>query len=123
MNVKKLYQREVEADFEMLDYAEVGTEEYRAKVADINELADRIVEMDRIELEREKFEMEKQKQKEEARDRKIKNWITVGTALLAAGITIGTTVAGYRFERTDTLTSKTGNEANRRALNYFFTRK
>ena len=131
MNVKELYNEEIQDELAELNKQEIGGDKYNATIAGITQLTDRLIKMDeypleqqKLDIETAKIEVEQQKLEEEKKDRKIKNGIVIGTTILGASITIGTTLLAYIFEsRGEIITTKPGNKAVDRALNFFFNKK
>lgn len=127
MKIETLYQDEIRNEVEEIGKMTLGGEEYKATVEGATKLTDRLIKLEEIKLEYEKLsvelqkvELEEQKAKDERHDRKVKNGIVIGTSLLGAGITIWANVKGYIFEEKGTITTKEGNKALDRALNFFF---
>lgn len=111
MSVEKVLYEEVIDDYERLGEMDITSEEYAKAVASANSIVDRLNEMERIKIEREKA-------KDEKRDRWIKNAITVGTFVIATGVTIWANVDSKRFELGNTQTTDAGKASTRRLLSF-----
>lgn len=128
MKVETLLQDEIREEIQAIGKMELGGDEYEKTVKGVTQLTDRLVKMKELEIEREKLDVEKQKvdveiikAEDEEKDRKIKNKITIGTAIGGAIITVGSVILNLISEEKGILTTtKAGNKSLDRALNYFF---
>ena len=130
MNIENLYYDEIQTEFSELKNLKKGSEERKATVAEITQLTDRVIKLKEIEIERAKVDIESDKvtldalkSQDEATDRKVKNWIAVGTTVAGAAITLTTFLWAYVYEERGTICSKPGNKALDKALNFFYTKK
>ena len=97
---------------------QLGTDEYRTTVEGISKLADRAIELEKLEIEhREKMvsreierELELMKIEESRKERFWKNCVAVGTFLGGAGLTVWGALKSWKFEETGTVTSTAGRE-------------
>lgn len=128
MKVENLLQDEIRDEITAIGKMELGNKEYESTVKGSTQLMDRLIKMKELEIEREKIDVEKQKvdvelkkAEDEEKDRKIKNRLTLGTAIGGAVITVGTVILNLVSEEKGILTTtKAGNSALTRGLNYFF---
>ena len=115
MSVQSYLNDEVMLELEELSKVEFGSEKYKTGVAGVAQLADRLIEMtkmdaedEKLEFEREKFEFENQKFEEDKKDRKAKNRISVFGIAAPAVIAIVGGTAMFIYEERGTITSQVG---------------
>lgn len=115
MSVQSYLNDEVMLELEELSKVEFGSEKYKTGVAGVVQLADRLIEMakmdaedEKLEFEREKFEFENQKFEEDKKDRKTKNRISVFGIAAPAVIAIVGGTAMFIYEERGTITSQVG---------------
>lgn len=115
MSVQSYLNDEVMLELEELSKVEFGSEKYKTGVAGVVQLADRLIEMakldtedEKLEFEREKFEFENQKFEEDKKDRKAKNRISVFGIAAPAVIAIVGGTAMFIYEERGTITSQVG---------------
>ena len=124
MSVRSNLVEEFESELEELSKMEVGTDTYRATVDGVTKLADRIIEIDKIEKEHsvqidtqeQECAIKAQQLKDEKKDRFIKNCIAIGTfvgGVLVYGLAF---IASTNFEREGTLTTEGGKSSLRQLL-------
>lgn len=124
MSVRSNLVEEFESELEELSKMEVGTDTYRATVDGVTKLADRIIEIDKIEKENsvkidtqeQEYTIKAQQLKDEKKDRFIKNCIAIGTfvgGVLVYGLAF---IASTNFEREGTLTTEGGKSSLRQLL-------
>ncbi len=124
MSVRSNLVEEFESELEELSKMEVGTDTYRATVDGVTKLADRIIEIDKIEKENsvnidtqeQEYAIKAQQLKDEKKDRFIKNCIAIGTfvgGVLVYGLAF---IASTNFEREGTLTTEGGKSSLRQLL-------
>ena len=124
MSVRSNLVEEFESELEELSKMEVGTDTYRATVDGVTKLADRIIEIDKIEKENsvnidtqeQEYAIKAQQLKDEKKDRFIKNCISIGTfvgGVLVYGLAF---IASTNFEREGTLTTEGGKSSLRQLL-------
>ena len=124
MSVRSNLVEEFESELEESSKMEVGTDTYRATVDGVTKLADRIIEIDKIEKENsvnidtqeQEYAIKAQQLKDEKKDRFIKNCIAIGTfvgGVLVYGLAF---IASTNFEREGTLTTEGGKSSLRQLL-------
>ena len=124
MSIKNDLVEEFESELEELGKMEVGTEKYKTLVDGVTKLADRIIEIDKVENEHvvqidtqeQEYAIKAQQLKDEKKDRFVKNCIAVGTfvgGVLAYSLAF---IASMNFEREGTLTTEGGRSSLRQLL-------
>lgn len=124
MSVRSNLVEEFESELEELSKMEVGTDTYRVTVEGVAKLADRIIEIDKIEKENsvnidtqeQEYAIKAQQLKDEKKDRFIKNCIAIGTfvgGVLVYGLAF---IASTNFEREGTFTTEGGRSSLRQLL-------
>ena len=116
MLFERSLREEIHSEIEELRKMELGTDEYKTSVDGVTKLIDRVIEMEKIEIdnenkaeERKMEESLKLKQmKEERTDRWVKNGIAVGTIVVSTAVTIWGTIKSFEFEKEGTITTSIG---------------
>lgn len=115
MSVKSDLREELTSEIDELGKVEFGSEKYKVGVAGVAQLADRLIEMSKldneekkIEIEQEKLDIEYQKLEDEKKDRKAKNRISVFGVAAPAVIAIAGGVAMFVYEERGSITSQMG---------------
>ena len=116
MNIETLLREEIKSELEELKKMSLGTDEYRTTVDGITKLADRAIEMERLDIESQdkaevreiEAELKLKEMSEERKDRWIKNSISVMSILVPTVVTIWGTVKSIEFEREGTITTIMG---------------
>lgn len=116
MNIETLLREEIKSELEELKKMSLGTDEYRTTVDGITKLADRAIEMERLDIESQdkaevreiEAELKLKEMSEERKDRWIKNGISVMSILVPTVVTIWGTVKSIEFEREGTITTIMG---------------
>lgn len=116
METKTLLREEVNREIEELGRLPLGKEEYMLTVDGATKLTDRLIELEKIEIEADARERDREIDTEiklkqiddEIKDKKIKNWISIGGTLLMAGITVWGALKSWDFEKEDTVASDAG---------------
>lgn len=105
MSIEGLLREVTRDELEMLKTMGPGSNEHKMAVDDVTKLVDRIIEIEKIDIERQ----EKQKEMEdEQKDRFIKNCISVVTITVPAVLTIWGTLKSFEFEKEGTITTIMG---------------
>ena len=90
---KGLLHEEVARETELLKGMELGSDQYKATVDGIAKLADRAIEIDKMNLEAE----EKSKDREEGKiDRLVRNGLTAAGVVIPAAVTVWGTICAFR---------------------------
>lgn len=124
MSIKNNLVEEFESELEELGKMEVGTEKYKTLVDGVTKLADRIIEIDKVENEHvvqidtqeQEYAIKAQQLKDEKKDRFIKNCIAVGTFVGGVLVYSLAFIASMNFEREGTLTTEGGRSSLRQLL-------
>lgn len=124
MSIKNDLVEEFESELEELGKMEVGTEKYKTLVDGVTKLADRIIEIDKVENEHvvqidtqeQEYAIKAQQLKDEKKDRFIKNCIAVGTFVGGVLVYSLAFIASMNFEREGTLTTEGGRSSLRQLL-------
>lgn len=127
MKLDRMLCEEVQSELTALKDMEMGTEEYKIAVDGITKLADRAIELEKIDIEhQDKIESQdfenglKLKQMEaERKNRLIQNILTAAGIVLPVGLTVWGTFKSFEFEKEGTITTIFG----RGFMNKFFTKK
>lgn len=129
MSVKSLLTEEICSQVDEISKLAVGTEESKVAINGAGVLMDKLNDIQRLEIEQRKLDMEREKidieivkAENDKRDKKIKNGITIGTAVTGAAITIGMGLLAYVYEERGTISSKPGRSFINRGFDYFFKR-
>lgn len=124
--IERMLETEWETEIQELSRMQLGSEEYKVTVDGVTKLTDRMIELKRLEQmaesdakNREIDERYKMKQlDDEKKDRRNKNWINVGIAVLNVGAAAVVAFSSMKFERTDTVTTEAGKSSIRQLLKF-----
>lgn len=115
MSIQTILREEFTNELEELGKVEFGSEKYKVGVAGVAQLADRLIEMskldtedEKIDIERQKLDIENQKLEEDKKDRKTKNRISVFGIAAPAAIAIIGGAAMFVYEERGSITSQVG---------------
>ena len=114
--IETLLKDEIRSEMEELNKIEVGSEQYKIAVDGITKLADRVIEMERLEREFEEKELSRKDEtdmklielEEERKDRLVKNCLTGAGIVIPTGLAIWGTLKSLKFEETGTVTTIMG---------------
>lgn len=114
--VKKKLVEEFCEDADGLRDLELGSEQYRSSVDGITKIADRLIRIEEVEIDREmrarQLEADnaiKSRQlRDERKDRVIKNSIGIGTFIVTTALSVWGINKTFKFDATDTVTSTLG---------------
>lgn len=124
MSIKQSLIDEYNSQLEVISKMDVGTDAYKIAVDGLTKIADRIIEIEKLEsdssIKWESMNMDNElkaaQMKEEKRDRKIKNGIEVGKAVMSVGSAFGAFLLAMNFEKTGHLFGTEGGRAALRGL-------
>ena len=105
---KTLLVTEIQRESELLEKMEVADESYKTMVDGITKLADRVIEIERVENDRSEKEIKLRELEDEKKDRLIKNCLTGASIVTGLGLTIWGTLKSLKFEETGTVTTIVG---------------
>lgn len=116
MDIKTVLREEIVNEVADLSKMQLGTDEYKTTVDGITKLADRVIEMDKIDAERNDKEENKEfdndlklrQAADERKDRIIKNLLTAVSIIIPAYMTYWGTVKSFEFEKEGTITTIMG---------------
>ena len=111
-----LFKQVIAKDLKDLEDLELGSDEYKAAVDGITKMADRLIEMNKIDLEfedrleaREKEEaLRREEMKESRKNHRIQDGLTVLGIAVPAALTIWGTIKSFEFEKEGTITTIMG---------------
>ena len=117
--LKKQLEGEFEGRLEQLGAAELGTEEYKSAIDSMTKVADRIIEIEKVEIERDlkvqqaadDWAIKEQQIKTEKRDKIWKHVIDGGKVVLTTAVGVWAFVASMNFEKEGTITTQGGRKA------------
>ena len=116
MSVKTLIVEEIQDEIKELNKMEVGSDTYKTTVDGVTKLADRFIEIEKLEIDRE-FKASNQsideglklaEMENEKKDRLIKNYLTGLSIITGVGLTVWGTVKSLKFEEEGTVTTIVG---------------
>lgn len=105
MNIETMLHERIADDFDKLNEMEVGSEEYKAAAATLNQFMDRAIEMEKIGSEK---DLKMIQMEEEKKDRWTRNIFTGINVLGGIGLVIWGTNKTLKFEETGTVTTTAG---------------
>ena len=116
MNIKTLLETEIESELEVLKESEVGSDCYRTIVDGVVKLADKVIELERIEHEKREKAIDRENENsyrtkqmdDDRKDRMIKNCLTATSIVTGVGLTVWGTLKSLKFEETGTVTTIVG---------------
>lgn len=110
--MKEMLKGEVERAYvEIADNMTIGSEEYNNAVKGTGAIIDKVIEMDKIELEKEKLQHEK-------KNSIIKNIMTGVTFAVGTVVTIWANVDSKRFETGYVHSTEAGRQSQRKLLSF-----
>lgn len=115
------FEKELNSQVKLLDEMEAGSDEYKATVDGVAKLTDRLIELEKLELEKEaqararvteanEQQLKREQLAQEKRDRKISNLINIAGITVPAALTIWGTYKTMEFEKEGTVTTIFGRE-------------
>lgn len=115
MSIQKDLRDEFIDEVGELSKTEFGSEKYKVGVTGVTQIADRLIEMskldtedEKLEIERKKLELESVKIEEDRRDRKIKNRISALGVIAPTIVAIVGGAAMFVYEERGSITSQAG---------------
>ena len=122
MELKELIQKEVESELKVLSTTDVGSDKYRATVDHIVKLTDKVIDMEKLEIESEKAseqlnansDLKWQEIEANSKDRKTQNRIAIAGLIVNSALIVWGTLKTFKFDNTSTVTSTLGRDILRR---------
>ena len=116
MSVKSMLNEELETELEELKKYSIGGDEYKAAVDGITKLADRMIELEKLNNEAEErnknrevdAELKQAQLEATKKDNRVKNAISIAGILVPIGVTIWGTLKSFEFEKDGTVTTLIG---------------
>ena len=116
MSVKSMLNEELETELEELKKIKIGGDDYKAAVDGITKLADRMIELEKLNNEAEErnknrevdAELKQAQLEATKKDNRVKNAISIAGILVPIGVTIWGTLKTFEFERDGTITTLIG---------------
>lgn len=127
MGLKTEIREEVQNELKELRKMQLGSDEYRSTVDGVTKLADRVIEMDKLDNERQvqaeihekEMELKQEQMKEDKKDRIIKNCLTGVSVIGGMLVAIWGTIASINFEKEGTITTSAGRKHLNKILSMF----
>lgn len=127
MSLRTEFREEIRNELKELSKMEVGTETYSKTVDGVTKLADRVIEMDKLDNERQaqaenhenEMELKLAQLKEDKKDRLVKNCLTGVSIVGSMAIAVWGTIASINFEREGTFTTSAGRKHINKVLSLF----
>lgn len=115
MSVQTSLREEFTSELDELGKVEFGSEKYKVGVAGVTQIADRLIEMskldtedEKLDIERQKLDIERQKLEEDSKDRRSKNRVSVLGIVAPAAIAVVGGAAMFIYEERGSITSQVG---------------
>lgn len=115
MSVQTSLREEFTSELDKLGKVEFGSEKYKVGVAGVTQIADRLIEMskldtedEKLDIERQKLDIERQKLEEDSKDRRSKNRVSVLGIVAPAAIAVVGGAAMFIYEERGSITSQVG---------------
>lgn len=126
MNIERKLSEEFESQMEGLHKIELGTDAYKVTVDGVTKIADRIIELKKIEVEREEKSVDRdveeslktQEMKELKKDRIVRNVIEGAKVVVPVVGAFAMGIISMKWEKVDTLTSSAGKASLREILRF-----
>ena len=125
-SIKTELMEEFNDEIKGLAKLQLGSDEYKATVDGVAKIADRIIEIEKIEKDAESKEIERensdylkmQQMKDDRKDKWIRNGIEATKVLGGFGLAAWAFVSSMNFEKEGTLTTEGGRSALRQLLKF-----
>lgn len=124
--IERLFEERIEKEMEEIGKEQIGTDKYKSGIDGVTKLADRLIELKKLEVERDKYERDRdfdetyklQQLKAEKKDRIAKNCLTAASigVPVAGAFVMG--IMSMNFQRTDSFFTEAGNGAVRSLLKF-----
>lgn len=108
MSIKALLCEEIKEELEFLKAIGVGADTHKLATEDVAKLVDRVIDLEKLEIERDEIKLKAAQMEEEKKDRWIKNILTAAGIVIPVGVTIWGTLKSFKFEQEGTITTIMG---------------
>lgn len=108
MEIKTLLCKEIKEEIRILDKIGIGSDTHKLATDDLTKLVDRLIDLEKAEIERKEYELKLAQMEEDKKDRLIKNCIAVAGIVIPVGVTIWGTLKSFKFETEGTITTIMG---------------
>lgn len=116
MGVKELLEEEIADEFDNLKPLIVGSEDHKIAIDTVSKLLDRAIELEKIESDREvktaqreaDLDVKYDQMQEDRKGRRVRTAIDILGIVVPTVVTIWGTVASFKFEKTDNITTIMG---------------
>lgn len=127
MTIKNLFRDEIQNELGELSKMEVGSDKYKTAVDGVTKLADRMIELEKVEIDNQDkaenrandYELRMKQMEDDKKDRFIKNVLTGITFAGSVGLAIWGTVTSMKFEKEDSFTSLLGRRWVEKTTSFF----
>ena len=127
MTIKNLFRDEIQNELGELSKMEVGSDKYKTAVDGVTKLADRMIELEKVEIDNQDkaenrandYELRMKQIEDDKKDRFIKNVLTGITFAGSVGLAIWGTVTSMKFEKEDSFTSLLGRRWVEKTTSFF----
>ena len=127
MRLETSVRDEIHNELEELSKMEVGTEQYKTTVDGVTKLIDRVIEMEKLDIESDdriktreiERELKLQQMDDDRKDSIAKNVIALVTFVGGCGLTVWGSLKSWKFEETGTITNGPGRKFTSNLFNYF----
>lgn len=108
MNMKALLCDEIKEEIELLNALGVGSDDHKLATDDLTKLVDRVIDLEKLEVERDELKLKIAQLEEDKKDRVIKNCLSAAGIIIPVGVTIWGTLKSFKFEQEGTVTTIMG---------------
>lgn len=122
-NLERVLKEEIQSEVAEVGKMQLGAEDHKVTANVISQLTDKVIEIEKIKLERDRVDVEAKKAENDAeridfekRDAKIKNGIAIGTAAASLVVTVGGVLMTFAFDMEHTSTSTLGKQLLNRLI-------
>lgn len=105
MYIDEMLGEELAREFEELGKLEVGTDTYRTAVEGVTKLADRLIEVEKMNVDNQNKQTV---MNEDRKDRRVKNVLAAAGIIVPTVVTVWGTFKSFKFEETGTITTIMG---------------
>ena len=121
--LERVLMEETQSEIAEISKMSAGNEEHKLTAGVIGQFTDKIIELEKVKLEKQRIEVEAKKAENDAerikfekKDSKIKNGITIGTAVASLVVTVGGVLMTFAFDMEHSSTSTLGKQLLNRLI-------